>query len=270
MKNMSSMICLAKVFQNLKPIPRSHLCHPYPPTNLICHFLGGLSWTCWHLCWHLERTRWWTYTCEDVMNHIETLWESKISGCKSTGCFIAMFRLPCPNISLHGSPNQSLWSVNVCGGRSLPKPVGFRMVCDLTWTVESYFKGLTCKGNALEASTNVLGTLMCQRVNNKKQDSYIPKYILLFKKEMLSWNSHPTLSNFSLDFNFGKNAKKINHQTQKSHDVSLRSNQIYQHLPLSFPPLATWKVKPGQSSPVQKIQVLESAQVVKYRRFLDV
>ena len=60
---------------------------------------------------------------------------------------------------------------------------------------------------------------------------------------------------FLLTSIFWKERKK-KLQNQMSHDVSLRSNQINQHLPLSFPPLATWKVKPGQSLPVQKIQVL--------------
>ena len=112
------------------------------------------------------------------MNHIETLWESKISGCKSTGCFIAMFRLPCPNISLHGSPNQSLWSVNVCGGRSLPKPVGFRMVCDLPWTVESYFKCLyfslkrrCCLETRIQPSQNFLLTSIFWKERKKNQPS---------------------------------------------------------------------------------------------------
>ena len=149
------------------------------------------------------------------MNHIETLWESKISGCKSTGCFIAMFRLPCPNISLHGSPNQSLWGVNVCGGRSLPKPVGFRMVCDLPWTVESYFKCLTCKGNALEASTNVLGTLMGPTSQQQKTGLiYQNTYVSLKRRCCLETRIQPS-QNFLLTSTFWKERqKKINLQNQ--------------------------------------------------------
>lgn len=126
----------------------------------------------------------------------------------------------------------------VCGGRSLPKPVGFRMVCDLPRTVESYFKCLYFslkRRCCLETRIQPCQTFLLTSILERTQKT-----------------------------------KKINLQTQMSHDVSLRSNQINQHLPLGFPPLATWKVKPGQSLPVQKIQVLGSAQVVKYRRFLDV